>query len=93
MIKLSELQMKEIIDINRGKRLGHIYDLTIHPVTGKIESIIILQRRNKGGFFSSPEEIEISWRQITKIGDDVILVNRTHKQPLYLETSYKNPYD
>lgn len=87
MIKLSELQRKEIIDVEKGIRLGHIYDLSINPNTGVIEELIILSRNRKRGLFSSTEEVVISWRQITKIGEDVILVNKSYQTPLYLETS------
>ncbi|HLS35877.1 MAG TPA: YlmC/YmxH family sporulation protein [Bacillota bacterium] len=87
MITLSELQMKEIIDIKEGKRLGHIHDLRIHPMTGNIESIILLHRHRKKGFFSGAEEIEIKWQHIQKIGKDVILVNQLYHSPLYLETT------
>lgn len=93
MIKLSELQRKEIIDIEQGIRLGHLYDLTINPVSGLIEEIIIISRSRKKGIFAGAEEIIISWRQIKKIGEDVILVNRSYQAPLYLEsTRNRHPF-
>jgi len=74
MIKLSELQVKEVIVVDSGKRLGHIYDLEIDPNIGRIRSIILLRNR-KNGFFGKPDEIIIDWEQIITIGKDVILVN------------------
>ncbi len=41
MIRISELQMKEIINVSDGKRLGNIGDIVIDMNTGKIGSIII----------------------------------------------------
>src|SRR5699024_10607963 len=41
MIKLSELQIKEVIIIDDCKRLGHIHDLEIDPDNGMITAIII----------------------------------------------------
>lgn len=77
MIKLSELQLKEVIVIESGKRLGHIYDLEIDPDFGRIIAIILLSNR-KGGIFGKAEEIIIHWDQINTIGKDVILVNHVH---------------
>lgn len=73
MIKLSELQVKEVIAIDQGKRLGHIHDLEIDPELGKILAIIILHQQ-KAGFFGRSEEIVVKWDQIHVIGEDLILV-------------------
>ena len=51
MVRLSELQLKEVIIVDDGRRLGQIYDLEINPNTGKIEGIILLAREKKGSFF------------------------------------------
>lgn len=44
MIRISELQMKDIINVSDGKRLGNIGDIEIDMDTGKIESIIIAKQ-------------------------------------------------
>ena len=41
VIQISELQMKDIINVSDGKRLGNIGDIEIDMNTGKIDSIII----------------------------------------------------
>lgn len=84
MIKLSELQMKEIIVINSGKRLGHIADLKINTDLGRIEAIIILVKENSK-LFGREEEIQIPWHQIITIGKDVILVENIPEPKLYPE--------
>lgn len=86
MVLLSELQIKEVIDIKNGKRLGHIYDLNIHPTSGMIHEFIVISRERKGGVFGKVEEQAIQWRQIITIGIDVILVNISTESPLYLES-------
>ncbi|WP_342772646.1 YlmC/YmxH family sporulation protein [Oceanobacillus piezotolerans] len=86
---LSELQLKDVILIEDGRRLGNISDLEINPVTGKIESIILMVREKKGNFFSKADEIVIDWNQIVRIGSDVILV-RDEKSPLLLTNGHKN---
>ena len=75
MITLSELQMKEIVLMQSGRRLGFIDDLEINEQTGLITKLIIVNRPLKGAFFSRPEERTISWDQIVTIGADIILVN------------------
>ncbi|MGM8364213.1 YlmC/YmxH family sporulation protein [Virgibacillus sp. W0181] len=75
MIKLSELQLKEIIVVNSGKRLGYIFDLEIDPDRGFIIALIVAERGAKGTMFKKTEERLIYWEQIATIGSDVILVN------------------
>lgn len=74
LIKLSELQIKEVIVIDNGRRLGHIYDLEIDPDQGKIIAIILIVRDKMGGLFGKADELFIHWDQIVTIGTDVILV-------------------
>ncbi len=80
MIKLSELQIKEVIVIDNGKRLGHIYDLEIDPDLGKITAIILILRDKKSGLFGKTDELIIYWEQIVTIGADVILVKEIQEQ-------------
>ena len=70
-MRLSELQTKEIINMTTGKRLGLIIDVIVDP-TGEIKSLILEEKR--GRRITSREEYELDWKQITKIGDDIILV-------------------
>ena len=70
-MRLSELQTKEIINMTTGKRLGLIIDVIVDP-TGEIKSLILEEK--KGRRITSREEYELDWKQITNIGDDIILV-------------------
>ena len=54
-----------------GKRLGLIIDVIINA-EGNIKSIILEEKKMKR--LSSREEYELDWKQISKIGDDIILV-------------------
>jgi len=82
MIKLSELQMKEIIIVSNGRRLGHIDDLEIDVDLGKINSLIIFVKENDS-IFGKQEEVSIPWHQIVTIGTDVILVQDIDYPQLY----------
>lgn len=84
MVKLSELQLKEIIVIDDGRRLGHITDLEINGNSGKIIAIVVDAREKKsGGMFAKADELTISWEKIVRIGSDVILVQEINGPELY----------
>ncbi|MFZ3576523.1 YlmC/YmxH family sporulation protein [Virgibacillus sp. DJP39] len=86
MIKLSELQMKEIIVIENGTRLGHISDLEIDAVNGRIIALIVLIKEGKSGMFAKSGEMIINWNQIVTIGADVILVQLKENNTLLLSS-------
>ena len=69
-MRLSDLQTKEIINMTTGKRLGRIIDVLV-DTSGNIKTLILEEKR---GRISGREEYELSWAQINKIGDDIILI-------------------
>lgn len=70
----SDFRHKEVIDISTGRRLGFITDVDIDLEKGIVNSVILPGKRRFFGFLAAKEDIEIAWRQISKIGDDIILV-------------------
>lgn len=72
--RVGELQKKEVINISDGKRLGFLYDVEIDLKNGKVGSIIVPARKRFFAFFRKYEENIISFEQIKKIGDDIILI-------------------
>lgn len=73
-MRMSDLQTKKIISISTGRNIGTIMDADIKE-DGKIESFIIEQ--NKSLFSLNREgESKVFWNSITKIGEDVILVQK-----------------
>lgn len=68
------MQAKEIVNLSNGKRLGHISDLHINLETGKIDAIIIHPSGKMMSLFNREPEVTIDWKNIVKIGSDVILV-------------------
>ncbi len=71
-MRLADLQVKDIVNIKDGKRLGRIVDAEIDS-QGQIQFFIVEQKRIFR-FFSSKLESNITFKQIVKIGEDVILV-------------------
>ena len=54
-----------------GKKLGMIIEVIINN-EGNIKSLILEEKRMKR--LANREEYELDWKQIAKIGDDIILV-------------------
>lgn len=71
---LSELQSKDIISTKDGRRIGRIVDAEITP-QGTIMFLIVEEKKNLKKFMMSSNDTKISFDTITKIGEDVILVN------------------
>ena len=74
-MRLSELQLKEIINIYNGKRIGVIVDAIVET-NGQIQKLVLEEKRGRK---FSKEEYEISWNQIIKVGDDIILIDTRNK--------------
>lgn len=72
-MRLSDLQTKTIVNVKDGKNIGSIIDVNINS-DGNIESLVI-ESQKKIFSFSKDNEMIIRWKEINKIGDDVILVD------------------
>ncbi len=68
-----ELREKEVINISDGKQLGRIVDIALH-CSGRVVGLIAAGDKKFFKNFSSNENVFIPWQKVTKIGDDVILV-------------------
>lgn len=73
-MRLSDLQGKDIVNIQDGTKIGSIIDVIIDN-KGNMQAMIVQKSKIFTNLFSSKDEIEIKWEQIKKIGEDVILVN------------------
>ncbi|CEH32085.1 YlmC/YmxH family sporulation protein [Aneurinibacillus migulanus] len=83
MVKVSEFQEKDVVNILDGKNLGQVTDLEINLQAGRVEAIVVPGKGNGKffGFFGGGEDITIPWRNIVKIGRDVILVRLDDMMP------------
>lgn len=75
MVKISDLRVREVINVVNGRRLGMIKDIEIDLQMGRIKAIILPGNTRVFGFFGRSEDIVIPWERITRIGVDVILVD------------------
>ncbi len=73
-MKISDFQTKDVINIVDGKKMGQISDLELDLRQGRIESIVVPNQSKFFGIFGGGTDVVIPWRNIVKIGMDVILV-------------------
>ena len=69
---LSDLQHKDIINITDGKKIGNIIDAKFNIINGNIEKLIV--EPSKSLFSLKNTSLEIDFKKIKKIGEDVILI-------------------
>lgn len=73
-MRLSELQRKDIVNINDGRIIGRIIDAEISEKDGSLESLIIEKSKYIRSLFTTENDLKIKFEQIKKLGSDVILV-------------------
>lgn len=71
---LSDLQTKMVINTNDGKHLGVIGDAEITS-TGQIKYFSVMPKKFFRRLFRNDAEVNVTFEQIVKIGEDVILVD------------------
>lgn len=73
-MKISDFQTKDVINVVDGKRLGQISDLELDLQKGIIEAIVVPGYSKFMGLFGGGDDLIIPWKNIIKIGSDVVLV-------------------
>lgn len=87
MVKISELRLRDVINIADGKRLGTIKDIEIDVEAGKIKALVLPGTARFLGFLTRSDEVIVPWEKIIRIGVDVILVElNSFGQPKRSET-------
>ena len=77
---LNAMRNMEVIDILTGTKIGFISDFKIDCDENKIIALILPGEIKS--WFAKEDEKEILWKDIVKIGIDVILVNKKKKKNL-----------
>lgn len=74
MERIAELKNKEVVNICDGARMGYVSDVELDVATGRITALIIPGPTTLGSLFGRGSEYVVSWDEIERIGDDIILV-------------------
>lgn len=72
---LSELKKKEVINLKNCERLGRVCDLEFDECTGQICKLIIPGENKWCSLFGNAQDYEICYKDIKKIGPDIIVVD------------------
>lgn len=73
-IRMGELRMKEVINLNDGASLGYIEDMLIDTENEKVLALVIGGRLRLFGLLGREEEILIGWEKVESIGQDTVLI-------------------
>ena len=68
-MRISDLQLKDIVNINDGKKIGRIIDVEINT-EGLITYFVVEEKRGLSNFLGKETETTITFSQIKKIGSE-----------------------
>lgn len=72
---VKSLLNKEVINVCSGENIGCVCDILVDTTCGRVAKIVIPQKNNFISLFSKDSFIYISWCDIVKVGEDLILVD------------------
>ncbi len=72
--RVRDMRLKEVININDGARLGYVSDLEFRLPEGQILGAVVQTPGRFFGLFGREPDFLIPIDCITKIGEDIILV-------------------
>ncbi len=78
LCRFSEFRDREVICIRTGARLGFVGDVEFQSPEGRVTSLIVPGRARYLGLFGREEDYILPWECITRVGEDVILIESDH---------------
>ncbi len=76
--RFSEFRYKEVICVRTGQRLGYVCDAEFQFPEGRITALIVPGRARYFGLVGREEDYILPWECISRVGDDIILVESEH---------------
>ena len=71
----TELQCKEVICVNDGRRLGFIADVQVEVPEGNVVAVVVPGPCRFLGVLGRHDDFVIPWKCIRRIGPDIVLVD------------------
>lgn len=72
--RIAQLRNKEVINVRNGVRIGFIGDVEVDTQTGRLTAVVVYGRLRFFGLLGREPDIVVSWKDITLLGDDAVLV-------------------
>jgi YlmC/YmxH family sporulation protein len=72
LIRISDLRVREVINIRDGRNLGIVSDVEFDMEKGAVQALVV---PGEGGLFGRRQDVVIPWHRIRKFGEDAILVD------------------
>ena len=73
--RFTDLQCKEVICVNDGRRLGFITDVQIAVPEGNVVALVVPGPCRFAGVAGRSDDYIIPWNCIRKVGPDIVLVD------------------
>lgn len=80
---LADFRGKEVINISSGMRMGYVSDIEIDTASGQLVSISVPVQSKYFGLFGREDDIAIPWDSISRVGEDIILVEMQANRRLH----------
>jgi len=80
---IAEMRSKEVINITSGFRLGFVSDVELDIADGRLVAVVVPGPARFLGLFGREDDYIIPWEKISRIGDDIILVDIDSEQRRY----------
>ena len=72
--RFSDFRDKEVINVRTGSRMGYVCDAEFQYPEGRITALIVPGKARYLGLFGREDDYIIPWECISRIGEDLILV-------------------
>lgn len=74
LFKISELGLRDTVNIVDGAKMGVVKDVHIDLETGKVLALVLSSGKKYFGLFAAGQDVEVPWEKIKKIGVHTVLV-------------------
>ena len=75
LIRISDLRVREVINIRDGRNLGIVSDVEFDMEKGAVQALVVPGEGRLFGLFGRRQDVVIPWHRIRKFGEDAILVD------------------
>lgn len=72
--KISDLGLRDIINLIDGSKLGNVKDVHIDLATGQVLALVLSGEKKYFGLLDAGRDVVVPWENIRKIGVHTVLV-------------------